>query len=560
MSNYRIAWFALALAGSVASVAAQGAQWVEQFGTNAHERSYSVVHDGVGGTPACGRTSGHLFATNPAQPFNDAWVARFDGAGALLWGRQFGTSDEDAAYAVTHDGAGGVFVAGGTEGDLGGPAQASGDAWIARFDGVGDVLWTVQLGSTAWESVWCLAPDGSGGVYASGRTGGSLVGQSAGLWDVWLGRWNAAGQNLWLRQFGSSGGDYLEALARSGTGGVLLGGFSHGNLGGTGTGQGGDGWYAHFDADGNQDWLRQIASAGFDSIDAIATDGAGGVLLAGATNGTLAGEIHGNLDAWAMRVDASGAPIWSLQFGSNANDMPAGLAPDGQGGLWLAGDTSGSLFAPLNGSGNTDMWWARIDATGELELQEQFGTATGDSLTSVVALPSGFALAGETYGVLGASSAGLSDAWLARWDEPCGSTSSYCAPSTTSIAACAAKLVASGVPDLDQPADFRLSALAVPGGNLGLCLFGTNGAASTPFGTLGGQLCVQAPFFRTGPKPSGGAAGQCNGAYAFTLADLAVASPIVAPGALLHAQVWARDPANPDGFLLSDGLEIALCP
>lgn len=31
-------------------------------------------------------------------------------------------------------------------------------------------------------------------------------------------------------------------------------------------------------------------------------------------------------------------------------------------------------------------------------------------------------------------------------------------------------------------------------------------------------------------------------------------------GATLHAQVWARDPAYPDGFLLSDGWTFSVCP
>jgi hypothetical protein len=38
------------------------------------------------------------------------------------------------------------------------------------------------------------------------------------------------------------------------------------------------------------------------------------------------------------------------------------------------------------------------------------------------------------------------------------------------------------------------------------------------------------------------------------------AAPIVTSGATINAQVWARDPANQDGFLLSDGLEVVVCP
>lgn len=42
--------------------------------------------------------------------------------------------------------------------------------------------------------------------------------------------------------------------------------------------------------------------------------------------------------------------------------------------------------------------------------------------------------------------------------------------------------------------------------------------------------------------------------------DLMRAAPIVTSGATIHAQVWARDPANQDGFLLSVGIEVTVCP
>jgi hypothetical protein len=59
---------------------------------------------------------------------------------------------------------------------------------------------------------------------------------------------------------------------------------------------------------------------------------------------------------------------------------------------------------------------------------------------------------------------------------------------------------------------------------------------------------------------SGGTKGNCDGQFAYTLQDLIDKSPIVFAGAILNAEIWARDPANADGFLLSDGLEFTVCP
>ena len=42
--------------------------------------------------------------------------------------------------------------------------------------------------------------------------------------------------------------------------------------------------------------------------------------------------------------------------------------------------------------------------------------------------------------------------------------------------------------------------------------------------------------------------------------DLMTAPSGTAASATLHAQIWARDPANADGFLLSNGIEFTVCP
>ncbi|MCH8806336.1 MAG: hypothetical protein IH986_09645, partial [Planctomycetes bacterium] len=56
------------------------------------------------------------------------------------WIRQFGTSGDDRGAALAPDGAGGVMVAGTTEGSLGGPNAGGLDAFLARYDSDGNQL------------------------------------------------------------------------------------------------------------------------------------------------------------------------------------------------------------------------------------------------------------------------------------------------------------------------------------------------------------------------------------------------------------------------------------
>ena len=156
-----------------------------------------------------------LFTAPIPAPFSLVPAAH---AQEQLWIRQFGTSGDDAASALVPDGAGGVMVAGWTFGSLGGPSAGGHfDAWLARYDSAGDRLWIRQFGTTEDEFVYALAPDGAGGVMVAGSTDCSLGGPIAGCtcawpWncpsDAFLARYDSAGNQLWIRQFGTTNTDY----------------------------------------------------------------------------------------------------------------------------------------------------------------------------------------------------------------------------------------------------------------------------------------------------------------------------------------------------------------
>jgi Beta-propeller repeat len=476
-----------------------------------------------------------------------------------VWITQLGTNTSDFAFAAAMDGSGGVYVSGGTGGSLGGPRAGAADVWLAHYDGAGNQGWIRQLGTSSADDARAAAMDGSGGVYVSGSTGGSLGGSNAGIGDAWLARYDRAGNQTWIRQLGTSGEDEARAAATDGAGGVYVGGSTVGSLGGPNAGSG-DAWLARYDSAGNQLWIRQLGTSGIDVAQAAAPDRSGGVYVSGRTHGSLGGPTAGSVDAWLARYDSAGNQLWIRQLGTSSVDAAYAAAPDGSGGVYVSGETGGSLGGP--GAGAADVWLAHYDGAGNQGWIQQFGTVDGES--AYAAAPQGAGgvyVGGYTFGSLGGTNVGGYDSWLARYDGPCGASSSYCTSSTTSIPGCQAAIGAVGSPSLANPGGFTISSGSVPGGgNVGICFFGKNGAASIPFGTLGGQICVQPPFFRSKPRLSGGTSGTCNGAFAFTLQDLIDTSPIIVQGAVINAEIWGRDPANSDGFLLSNGLQLTVCP
>jgi len=67
----------------------------------------------------------------------DAWAARVDPLGKMLWQRSYGTNETDMALSGTTVAGGGFIMAGGTE------ARSPGtpDAWVVRLDKQGNPLW-----------------------------------------------------------------------------------------------------------------------------------------------------------------------------------------------------------------------------------------------------------------------------------------------------------------------------------------------------------------------------------------------------------------------------------
>ncbi len=396
---------------SALPAAAQSQQWARQFGTTGYDDTYGAAPDGAGGVYVCGPTTETLGGASAGN--RDVWIARYDSSGNRTWIRQLGSIGLDDAYGASSDGSGGVYVCGQTDGSLDGTNAGASDAWLARYDGAGNVLWVRQLGSSGADGSSGVAPDGAGGVYLAGSTSGTLGGASAGGTDAFVTRYDGTGNVLWIRQLGSSGDEGAIAAAPDGAGGVFVSGSTNGNLGGTNLG-GQDPWIARYDAAGGLLWVRHFGTNSTDVARGAALDGSGGVYVTGFTFGVFGGSTSGPADAWLARYDGAGNQLWVRQYGTSTDDLAYGTAPDGAGGVFLGGFTYGS-FGGAN-AGAIDAWLGRFDGAGNPQWIRQFGSDHVDIAYAVAQDGlGGLYVGGNTNGSLAGASAGARDAWLARY-------------------------------------------------------------------------------------------------------------------------------------------------
>ncbi|MFG0283688.1 MAG: SBBP repeat-containing protein [Phycisphaerales bacterium JB039] len=391
------------LSGPAAAEDPYGVAWIRQLGASGEDDSHAVALDSAGNAYICGHTDGSL--GGPGAGHSDVLLAKYDASGALVWLRQFGTSARDLGASVAADSAGNVYASGLTQGNLGGPVSGNWDAFLAKHDASGKLLWIQQFGPATDQSSISVAVDSAGSAYVSGSTWGSLGGPSAGGVDAFLAKYDASGAVLWVRQIGTPSSEWCHGVAVDSSGNAYIAGRTFGSLGGPKPSIPSDVFLAKYDPSGARLWVRQLGSTSPDWCFAVAVDGAGNAYISGMTEGSLGGPYVDNGDAILAKYDPSGTLLWVRQLGTRGVDIAYGVATDTAGNAYISGWTAGgALLAKYNPAG--DLLWTR--ALGTPEGEERSRAVAVDSAGNAY-------ISGHTSGSLGGASAGGLEAFLAKY-------------------------------------------------------------------------------------------------------------------------------------------------
>ncbi|MBD2103361.1 SBBP repeat-containing protein [Leptolyngbya sp. FACHB-261] len=397
----------------------------QQLGTPRFDLTPATTTDTSGNVYIAGATNGSLGGANNGDS-RDAVVAKYDNQGNLLFTKQFGTDEFDQIFAIDTDAQGNFYVAGNTEGDLGGAEQgAIGDAFVAKFDSNGNQQWIETLSNGLSDSAYSIDVDGSGTVYLSGATVRPVEGEPVvpvGFQtNFWTSKFDTNGNQQWFTEIGTPA-SFDESY------GVTVG--NDGSIYATGWTLGGDvaaenkglydGLVAKFESStGQVEFVRQFGTPDYEWSWSVDTDSQGNVYATGWTLGQLGDENPGSYDAFLTKFDALGNQLWIQQFGSDGDDEAFDLVIDSQDNLFITGYTNGSFGGPNLGS--FDPWVARYDVNGNQVWLQQFGTPDYDQAYSITSDNVGnLYVTGITQGSLGGLNAGSFDSWVAKLDVSSG--------------------------------------------------------------------------------------------------------------------------------------------
>jgi len=237
----------------------------------------------------------------------DAFLAKFDTAGQRLWGTYFGGNFGDAAYAVTADSSGNIYLAGTTNSTAGiataGSQQNTNagnyDAFLARFTGMGSLSWSTYLGGDGDDYGLSLACDDSAHIYLAGLTASTtgLVSPGAyqtayggGYQDGLIAKFTNTGALTWATYYGGSSEDQCDQIIPAPGGGVYICGFTGSDTGITTVGVpqavlGGyyDAFVSRFSTSGDRVWGNYIGGADAEEAYTLAKGNGADLYIAGNT-------------------------------------------------------------------------------------------------------------------------------------------------------------------------------------------------------------------------------------------------------------------------------------
>jgi hypothetical protein len=405
---------AIAISFFNANVHAQSAQWIKQQGTGGI--SNGVSSDALQNTYATGMVSNPGLFDNVNIPCyaSDVFVAKYDPIGDLIWAKTAGGPLLDQGYDIATDTTGNSYVVGAIQTNGIYPTvtfdntiltgHGDYDWFIAKYDANGSVLWAKNAGGSQGDTAYGVALDNFGGIYVTGFFSGTMTVDgvtvtSAGLFDIFLAKYNSDGTLVWLKRAGGTGADIAHGITVDSAGNIAIVGefqntanFDGNSIVALGLG---DAFIAKYDSDGNNVWVhRGGGTIGYqtDRANAIAADGSNSFYVTGEFTGTA---TFDNLsvtstgpnasDVFLANYNSNGVIQWLHHGGGVHADIGYSVGVDQGGNSYVSGFADSGLgvvfdHIALPPRGNEYIFLAKYDPSGTVQYVKQYAAGMGKDI------------------------------------------------------------------------------------------------------------------------------------------------------------------------------------
>jgi hypothetical protein len=356
------------------SVSAQQFEWAKSIGGLGQDAAREVATDLDGNVIVVGSISGSASFGNVAVAgfgVKEAFVAKYNTGGDLLWVRLISGPLEDMARGVVVDQDNDIFVVGhftdtvffkieGLDTISAGSAGGQ-DVFVVKYDADGNYLWHLTCGGPEDDTAtdidhyrWADKLYVSGGFQGRARFG-ATASLSNGDTDAFLMKIDGDGNVHWVRHGGGDVHDVAAAVAVDKTNGsIYVAGdfyqnaeFEGNELEAIGSS---DVFLARYDEDGNLLWIQSHGGTNVDVATNIDTDLNNYVYVSGYYQLTTEFQDYsvtalGYNDVFLAKFNPEGDCQWLSSAGSNALDNCLGMDVAGDGTAYLTGMFENEMFA-----------------------------------------------------------------------------------------------------------------------------------------------------------------------------------------------------------------------
>ena len=375
-----------------------------------------------------------VWGTWSAPGNGDAFIAKLNRAGTqLLYASYFGGSGEDIGHGIAVDASGNAYLTGVTRSQdlptthgavqsrLG--AGAIQNAFVARFNAYGDLVYSTYLGGASSDVGQAIAVDSSRSAYVTGYTSSkdfpttahALQRSLTGLQNVFVTKLNANGSALeYSTLLGGDDYDFGFGIAVNKQGNAYVTGATYGiftskfpttsNAYQTAYAGSGDAFVSKLSADGSSlVYSTLLGGSSYDGGRGIALDANGDAYVTGYTQssafpttaGVVQSALSGTEDAFVAKLSSDGAALtYSTYLGGSGIDGAHGIAVGSNGYAYITGftvsvdfPTTRGTIQTYNGSGR-EPFVAALNTTGsQLVYSTYLGGSNGDGAYAIAVDP-----------------------------------------------------------------------------------------------------------------------------------------------------------------------------
>jgi hypothetical protein len=272
---------------------------------------------------------------------NDIFLFRFTADGKHLWSKRFGDASSQMPNALALDATGNIYVAGEMDGSVdfgdGKPVTSKGsqDAFVAKFDPDGKVVWSKLFGDSMSQRAKSIAITPTNQIIVGGTFYGFIpltgmeLPSNGNSQDIFIIRLDSSGFDIGGKKYGSPNSDELMDIAVDSKGAVLVTGsfadtIDFGSLGLFPSAGDGDAFVLKLNPDLSESWVRQYGDALFQRGGSVVASPNDDVFLMGDFTGSITLGDGSSLMAapqqravFLMSLNTDGAFRWGKSTGNS---------------------------------------------------------------------------------------------------------------------------------------------------------------------------------------------------------------------------------------------------